>query len=258
VSTIEKIFPNYLSAMAECGDGYSDADIAKVIAYRTSKWKDTPRDSPKAEEWFWSDHATNPVLAVGIAGVNLTARPLRVLDFGGGCGVHYFFARYLFTVPLKWAIIETPIMAEHAARVSDGEFEAHDAIAPAIKSLGNVDLVLASGAVPYTPDPMATLDALIAIGAPYFMLARFPFWTQTTIGIQRGRLSEHMDSFAPMPPGMGDRTVKYPVTLVKYADVKSRFERAYDRILSFSAPTGNLQLGDHTILAGTQIYRRRK
>lgn len=238
--------------MAECGDGYSDADIAKVIAYRTSKWRDTPKE----EEWLWSDHATNPILAVGIAGANLTTRPLRVLDFGGGCGVHYFFARSVFTVPLKWAIVETPTMAEHAARVSEGAFEVHDKIAPALKSLGSVDLVLTSGAVQYTPDPMAALDALIEIGAPYFMLARFPFWNKTMFGIQPGRLSEHMHSFAPMPPGMTDRTVKCPVTFVRYADVKSRFEKAYDRIFSFSASSGNYQLGDHTILAGTQIYSR--
>jgi putative methyltransferase (TIGR04325 family) len=164
VSNIEKISPNYLSAVAECGDGYSDADIAKVIAYRTGKWKNTLRE----EEGLWSDYAANPVLAVGIAGADLTARPLRVLDFGGGCGIHYFFARFAFTLPLKWAIVETPIMAEHAGQVSEGEFEAHVKIATAVTSLGSVDLVLTSGAVQYTPDPMATLDALIAIGAPLF------------------------------------------------------------------------------------------
>jgi putative methyltransferase (TIGR04325 family) len=253
VATVDKLFPNYLSAAAECGDGYCDADIAKVIAYRTSKWKDTHWE----QETLWSDIATIPVLAVGIAGINLMARPLRVLDFGGGCGVHYFFARSALALSLKWAIVETPIMAEHAAQVSEGKFEAHDNIAPAVTSLGGVDLVFTSGAVQYTPDPLATLDALIAIGAPYFVLARFPFWTQTTIGIQQDPLSMHLQSFAPMPPRMADRTVKCPVTFVKYADVRSKFQQAYDCFLLYAAPSGNYQLRGQTILGGTLVYRRK-
>ena len=248
-----KIFPSYSSAAAECGEGYYDADIAKVIAYRTAKWKDTV----KAEEWLWSDHVYNPVLAVGIAGTELTARPLRVLDFGGGCGIHYFFVRLVFRQSLKWAIVETPIMAEHAAQVSEGAFEVYDNIAEAIVSLGSVDLVVTSGTVQYTPDPMVALDELIAIGAPYFMLARFPFLDPSTISLQEGPLSANMEQFGPMPPGMMDRTIKCPITFAKYAIVKSKFEQAYDRLLTLPAPSANYRLGSQTIMGGTNMYRRK-
>lgn len=248
-----KLFPSYSSAAAECGEGYNDADIAKVIAYRTAKWKDTVG----AEEWLWNDHVYNPVLAVGIAGSELTARPLRVLDFGGGCGVHYFFVRLVFTQSLQWAIVETPKMAASAAQVSEGAFEAYDNIADAMKSLGSVDLVVTSGAVQYTPDPMVTLDELIAIGAPYFMLARFPFWTQTIISIHEMPLSKNMEQFGPMPSDVRDRTIKSPITFVKYTDVKYKFERAYDRLLTLPSPSANYQLGSQTILAGTNMYRRK-
>ncbi len=253
MAAIEKMFPSYLAALAECGDGYNDADIAKVIAYRTVKWK----DALKEKELLWADQATNPVLAVGIAAADQAARPLRVLDFGGGCGIHYFFARVAFRLPLRWAIVETQRMLEHAALISAGEFETHNTIACAVESLGGADLVLTSGAVQYTPDPMSTFDALIAIGASYFMLARFPFSRETMFTIEQAPLSEHMQGFAPMPPGMIDKSVKCPITFVKYSDVRSKFDHAYDRLLSLPAPSADYQVRDQMILGGTNMYRRK-
>jgi hypothetical protein len=124
VSAIVKVLPNYSSAAMECGDGYSDSEIAKVIAYRTSAWKRMIND-----ENFWLDQIVVPNLAIGTAGADLPMRPLRVLDFGGGCGFHYFTARFSFTMPLKWAIVETRVMAEQAAEVSEGEYDVYDEIA---------------------------------------------------------------------------------------------------------------------------------
>jgi putative methyltransferase (TIGR04325 family) len=252
VSSVEKICPNFISALAECGEGYDDPDIAKVIAFRTAKWKG------EIGEALLLDQITNAVFAVGIAGANLTERPLRVLDFGGGCGIHYFSARSVFTAPLKWAIVETLTMVEHAAPIgAGGNFEAYDGITQAASSLGRVDLVLASGAIQYTPDPMASLDALIAIGASYFVLARFPAWGgQTTIGIQSGWLAEHMKSIGRMPPNITNRVVKCPITFVQFSSVREKFQKAYSLVLAVPSPSADYQVLGKGILGTTWVFRR--
>jgi putative methyltransferase (TIGR04325 family) len=252
VAEIARVFPNYSSAAMQCGDGYSDSEIAKVTAYRTREWKRALND-----EQLWADQFIYPNLAVGIAGADLTMRPLRVLDFGGGCGVHYFTARFVVTMPLKWAIVETRVMAEQAREVSEGEFEVYDEVAPTVASLGGVDLVLTSGAIQYTPDPLATLDALIGIGAPYFMLARFPFWGQRMmVAIDKQFLSKQAGG-GPMPPGIFDRAVNCPITFVQFADVRSKFEQAYDRVMMLLTPSANYQFGAQTIFGASILYRRK-
>jgi putative methyltransferase (TIGR04325 family) len=254
MASIVKIYPNYNGAMAECGDGYNDADLARVIAFRTGRW------NGRFDEWrFWHDGITNAILAVGIARADLIEHPLRVLDFGGGCGVHYFSARSAFAVPLKWAIVETPTMACYAKTVSAGAFEAFDEIASAASFLGHVDLVIASSAIQYTPDPLASLDALIGLRAPYFMLARFPVWSgQTTVSIHASSLGANLNGFLldnAMPPGITDRPARQPITFVNFQSVVAKLESTYRLVLSFSSPSGDYEVMGEKILGLTSILK---
>lgn len=92
-----KICPDYKAAVAECGDCYSDPDLARFIAFRTARW-----NAEFVGRRVGFDQISNAIVAVGIARANLTdEHPLRVLDFGGGCGIHYFSAQYAFAAPLK-------------------------------------------------------------------------------------------------------------------------------------------------------------
>jgi hypothetical protein len=90
------------------------------------------------------------------------------------------------------------------------------------------------------------------------MLARFPIWNQqTTFGIEQTSLASQMNSVGPMPPSIIDRAIKYPITLVKYADVKSKFEQAYDRVMMLLTPGGNYQFAAQTLLGATFLCRRK-
>ena len=180
--------------------------------------------------------------------------PPRVLDFGGGAGVHYFTARFLFNVPFRWAIVETPVRA--AAAAPDG-FEIHDSITSAVASLGEVDLVLASSAIQYTPDPMATLNALIAVGARYFALTRFPVSGRTAFGIERTTLSYQMNLGTPLPDGIVDRPLFYPIAFAAFDDVQRAFGQSYERIMMLLTPSGNYQIGDSGTLSGAALLYRR-
>lgn len=85
-----------------------------------------------------------------------------VLDFGGGCGLHYKQAQ----LPnARWAVVETPVMVERAKQLSTDKLQFFTSIRSAADWLGHVDLVYSDGALHYTPNPSEILAELCALGA---------------------------------------------------------------------------------------------
>lgn len=210
MALVTEFFPDFASALAACGLGYDDAVIADVIAYKTALGVD-PRQ-------FAPEQALNSIVAVGMASAEIAQRPLTVLDFGGGCGFHYFRVTASMRSQLRWAVVETPTMAARAAKLAQGRFEVFTTTADAAAALGRVDLVHASSAIQYVADPLKTLKALVVLQAPYFMLARFPVWSRNQIvGVQTSPLAAN--GIGPMPPTIADRQIRYPITFVNFDDV---------------------------------------
>jgi putative methyltransferase (TIGR04325 family) len=249
LATVTEIFPDFASALATCGDGYADADIAEVIAHKAAQ--------PLNPQAILPEQAINSLVAVGLAAAETAARPLAILDFGGGCGFHYFHVAAATRVPLRWAIVETPVMAARSARVAQGRFEAHTALGEAARSLGAMHLVHASSALQYVPDPLATLAELAALQAPHFLLARFPLWHRPTlIGVQTSPLSAN--GIGPMPPGIADRPIRYPVTFVPMSDVMRTFEaHGYGISSAMASPSSNYEVAGGGVPGVTLLLRLR-
>jgi hypothetical protein len=76
-----QVFPELRLGTGRERCGFNDADIAEVIAYKTARPIDPRHVLP--------EQAINVLASVGIAAADIHHRPLTVLDFGGGCGVHY-------------------------------------------------------------------------------------------------------------------------------------------------------------------------
>jgi putative methyltransferase (TIGR04325 family) len=181
--TFTDTYPNYVAALAECGSGYNDPDLTEVIAFKTAQPID--RGSPAPEQ------AVNSIVAVGIAAAAIGHRQLNVLDFGGGCCFHYRRVVAAMQTPLRWAIVETPVMTARAMQLGGNYFHAFTTITDAATALGLVDLIHASGSIPYVPDPLSTLEVLAALQPRYIMLARFPIWRETpVVAIQKSLLSQ--------------------------------------------------------------------
>lgn len=248
MSTIQDIYPDYASALAACGQGYSDADIADVIAYKAK----FPLDVAQ----YFPEPALNTLVALGIASGTITSRPLSVLDYGGGCGFHYFQAERVFG-PMRWAIVESEPMATRASEVGQGRFVAFSGIGPACAWLGNPDLVHTSGTLQYVPDPIASLEELLALRAPYLMLARFPVWSgETKVGTQTSHLSGN--GIGPMPAHVRDRVVRYPITFVDLDTVLGLIEQSgYEVLLTTPSPTADYVVAGVPSLGRTLFCRRR-
>jgi putative methyltransferase (TIGR04325 family) len=245
MTTIADIFPTYEDALRACDGGYNDSEIADVIAFKTAQPVDSRQLLP--------EQAVNSVLAVGFAAAECPNRPLNVLDFGGGCGVHYFRVAAAMSIALRWAIVETPTMAERAAKLSQGRFGTFTEIEAAGRHLGKIDLVHASGAIPYVPDPIATLKELAELRPRFILLARFPCWGgRTMVSVQTSFLAEN--GIGPMPPHIKDRRIKFPVTFT-YLDDVIRALSGYDIVVAMDSPSGSYDFRGQTIPGRSFLFR---
>jgi putative methyltransferase (TIGR04325 family) len=245
MTVITQFFPSFDAALAACGAGYHDAALAEVIAYKTSLPVDVRRMLP--------EQAVNAIVSVGIAAAEAEARPLHVLDFGGGCGVHYFTCVDRFRMPLKWAIVETATMAQRGRELAQGRFEVFTDIATAADRIGRIDLVFVSSALSYVTDPLGTLKALLSLHPRHFALARFPVWGGAqVVGLQTSLLSHN--GIGPMPANMPDRQMTYPVTFANFDDVMRAFDD-YELISTMSSPSAAYVVRNVNVPGVTLIFR---
>jgi putative methyltransferase (TIGR04325 family) len=245
MAVVTRLFPDFQSAQAACGQGYQAADIADVIAYKAAL--------PFERTNFVPEQALNSIVAVAMAGSEIAQRPLRVLDLGGGCGFHYFMVQQALNVPLRWAVVETPVMADRAAKVANGRFETFTEIEDAAKALGQADLIHASSSIQYVPNPVATLRQLAALRAPLLIIARLPLWHRAqTIGLQTSTLAGN--GIGPMPPNIADRQVEYPVTFANFGQVIAALA-AYDMAMVFASPSAQYVVQGQPVAGVTAIFR---
>jgi putative methyltransferase (TIGR04325 family) len=88
--------------------------------------------------------------------------PRTVLDFGGGCGLHYKQAQLR---DVRWAVVETGAMVDRSRPLETDRLRFFTGIAEAMCWLGNIDLMHSNGALQYTPKPLLTLEQLCGLGA---------------------------------------------------------------------------------------------
>ena len=204
-------FASYGQALAASADGaYEASDLVSVVVAKNLAYRQAMAERP-----VFDLSAVRTLAALAIAGVP-HARPLSVLDFGGGGGSHYTIARAVLGAaqPLKWAVVETPAMVRAAAPMHDGSLGFFEDIDAAADSLGGIDLVFTSSALHYCPDPLAFLERLVALQAPHLAITRTAFRAGpgTLFGLQASRLSSNGPG--PLPAGVADRPVSYPSVFV--------------------------------------------
>jgi putative methyltransferase (TIGR04325 family) len=247
---VTEFYADFAQAAEACGDGYATENLAKVVAFKTMYIV------AQDEKFILPEQAINTIVALGACISEVSEHPLRALDFGGGCGFHYFMARRAIKTAMRWAVVETEIMTKEAQQLASEGLEFHTTIDSAKSSLGKVDFVHTSGTIQYLPDPMQTLEALLAVDAPYFALARFPLWPeQATIGVQPSMLS--LNGLGPMPPGISEAELRYPVTFLNIEAVMAKFVH-YELILSLSSPSGSYNVRGKLAPGLTLVFRNRR
>jgi putative methyltransferase (TIGR04325 family) len=204
-----RTYNSFEDALNSCGKGYEDDRLANVVCEKTKIYRDMLQKVPRVVDFG----ALRPLLGMELSKAH--AR-LKVIDFGGGCGAHYFLVHALIgdTLDLHWHVVETPAMVRRGRELGGKSLFFHTDINSAKKELGDIDLLYSSGALHYLPDPLGTLHEMIGIGASNIFLTRLNL-SQTDNGrivVQETRLRENGPG--ELPAQFSDTTVRYPATLV--------------------------------------------
>jgi putative methyltransferase (TIGR04325 family) len=139
----------------------------------------------------------------GIAGVT------SVLDFGGGCGIHYKQAQL---PDVRWAVVDTAMMVARASEIATDKLRFFSDISAAADWLGDIDVMHSNSALQYAPDPEQTLRQLCGLRA------RRMLWYRTLLA-ERATESEVQSSFlSDNGPGRialaKEKTVRYVRTKI--------------------------------------------
>lgn len=178
-----------LARPSETLEGYEQPELVDVIFRKTAAYQ--PRG-----DW------------INIAGAS------TVLDFGGGCGLHYKQAR---SDNVRWAVVETVAMVERAKELATERLKFFTDISEAAAWLGDIDVMHSDGAIQYTPDPEQSLAELCRMGAKEMVWKRVPF--STGDGKEQDPQTSFLSANGPGPlRGVKERRVLYTITKLPEPD----------------------------------------
>ena len=239
-------YPDYASALQMCGAGYEDRHLAEVTLAKTQAIL-----SSDLRQALHPPNADATLTGISL----LPGKDLRVLDFGGSFGPHYFLAKQSVPKRYRWAVVETEAIVSLGEQIANDELRFFPTIEAAYAWLGGIDLVHASGSLQYTPDPMSALAALVALRAPYLAITRSAVSLgRECVTIQVSLLSGN-GPVGGLSRGVEDRIVRCPRTFMAKTDFTGMLDPHYrviyqswdDREGPLTADGLELCLGDNFV-----------
>ena len=249
-----KLFLSFTEAKDACfTTGYEDKGLIETIFEKTRITKDLMLD----RNFPLSDSACQSLLAIFIA-LRTGEKRLKVIDFGGACGAHYFQLRPFLPsdVQLDWTVVETPAMTEKAKAFEIGELRFVASLYEAKEKLQRVDLLHSSGALQYVPDPQATIQEFLECEPAYIFLNRLALSASgTIITIQESLLSANGPG--ALPNGLRDRLCHYPVTYFPKQRLEEMLSQEYQMKIEFAETKTFVGETDVFLNVGMLVERRK-
>jgi putative methyltransferase (TIGR04325 family) len=252
-SAVER-FSSYEEALARCSaDAYENQELVEVIRKKTALYA----DKLAAAETFEADFRSS-ILLSGILAAAKGKSSLRVLDFGGACGAHYFEMKKALgdKIKLQWVVVETPAMVEQGKLLEDEGLKFTSELWKGVAHLGEVDLLHSSGTLQCVDDPLEVLQKLIHIKAPYCLLNRLGFTlrSQPAIVIHKSKLS--WNGVGDLPAGYTDKWLSYPFQFIPHQAFESTIKSHYKIQLTFVEESGIFPVGDEPLIGRAYLLKR--
>lgn len=219
----QRSFNSFEVALRETSSaGYETHDLVRVVVAKTQLLRD------QLSRTRFVDLATAQSL------LGLLARDrgptFRVLDFGGGAGIHYFQSLAFLGsgIDIQWNVVETPEMVDAAsAQLGNEHLKFFTSVEAAVGDLEKVELVFSNSSLPYTPDPFLYLEKLLAVQADHLYITRTPLGDDldSKIYLQQSKLSQNGPGF--LPTDFEDGDVYYPITIVNRQTFEQKMKNQY-------------------------------
>lgn len=251
-----RVFQSYAEAMSVCSqDGYENEAIIEVVVRKTIVYRDL----------LLSGNAScvlEPNGSFGLCSLMsaLDRGTIRVLDFGGAAGAHYFLARRFLpsSIRLQWTVVETNAMAARArSALSGDELGFSDDLESAAAKLNQVDILYASGVLQCVNDPCQFLGRLLAISPRFLLLGRLGLTRgmRDLVTVHQSRLSSNGPG--PMPPGMIDRSVSYPFVFPREGVLLGLLEKDYQVVAKLDDPSGVFPVRGEQVVGASLLACRK-
>jgi putative methyltransferase (TIGR04325 family) len=241
-------YPDYETALKHCGGAYDDRELAELTLKKTLAIL-----SSDLKQALYPPNSQATLTALSV----IPGNEVRVLDFGGSFGPHYFLAKQGVPRRYRWAVVETPLIAGMGAQLENEELKFFSTLDAARAWLQSVDLVHASGSLQYTREPKDMFRTLAGLRARHLAITR----TAIALGpecvtIQISLLSGN-GPVGGLFPGIEDRIVRYPRTFMAKDDFIATVQPDYgvlyrtvdDREGPLTAGGVSLCLGDNFVFA---------
>jgi len=208
------IYDSYEAALLDA-DGYEDETLTKVVVAKAKIFAKEIILKKQIDLTFIKTF-------LGVAS-SLKSNRLKVIDFGGSAGIHYFVVRSILhkDVKIDWRVVETTGLVREAKQqgLESEELKFYDTIEDA-SSTEKFDLIFVSDSLQYVPNPYEYLKKLVNINADQLVLSRSPLADAEVVLLQHTTLSGHGVGEIPIGMDMTDRTISIPVTMIDIQKAK--------------------------------------
>jgi len=249
------IYTSYADAMKACNEGYEDTRLIDVIFEKTKIY----RDQLFSKGVYVCD-TTSPLVLFGAALSAIGQHDVRVLDFGGSCGAHYFLVKAILgsKIRFQWHVVETAATVRKAHALETDELKFFDDLTEAVQRLEYIDLMHSSGTLQCVPAPYDTLQELIKCNSKMLLLRRLAFTLGNFDLVTIHETPISSNGPGPLPPGMPNGVIRYPFQFIQRSRFEAIVNSKYNILAQFNDDTGIFQIGKDPLVGGAYLGERKK
>jgi putative methyltransferase (TIGR04325 family) len=254
-------FPTYSEAIAVCGPNIFDQkQYVNLIIQKTKSF----RDDVLSQSPLMLDVSKGlTIIGVMLALSRNPDKEIKVIDFGGACGEHYFLVKsflgyfYQRNYKLRWHVVETRATVDKSKELENDELKFFDNLDLAKENFTNkIDLVHSSGTIQCVPEPFKVLGELLDCNSQFLILSR--------LGLSAGErdvIALREASFDKAGPrsslnNLPNTRYKVPLTFVRKHDFDKRLNSKYTVRVKFDDLSGIFPVEGESIIGISYLAER--
>ncbi len=252
------VFDSYHNALAYCSKkGYENELLVDVLKYKMEHF--LKKQKINQDKTLTTTQSFTLLSITKLIASYPDKDSFHILDFGGNLGGHYHDFKKIFgsSIKLKWAIVETPALAEAGQHFANEELSFFDSIESAAQFLGNIDLVHSSGTLQCVEEPKQYLDKLLKLDSGFILFNRLGLNRKNRdyITIHHSKLS--WNGPPGLPPNVDDRVISYPFTFLSEQYFYHTMAANHQIVAHFNDNSGILDIPSEEIVGGGLLFSRR-